>query len=216
MRFSTILSGMTAVTFSILLPVGAGARELGAHQHGHGNVNIAMEDSVLWVEMIAPGADIVGFEHEATTDEDKEALASAKATLSDPLTVLSLPDAAGCEPQDVMVEVRSEHHDHEHADEDHDDHDREHADEDHDQDEHADEDHDDEHHDGEGEEHGGHSEFHVEYSLVCANPAALDSIGFNNFDLFVGAEELDVTVLNDGGQQHFEVTADAPSIALGN
>ena len=36
-----------------------GERELDAHQHGHGVVNIAIEDQTLWIELEAPGADIV-------------------------------------------------------------------------------------------------------------------------------------------------------------
>ena len=39
----------------------AAERELGAHMHGHGTVNIVLEGSALWIELEAPGADIVGF-----------------------------------------------------------------------------------------------------------------------------------------------------------
>ena len=44
-------------------------RELGAHEHGHGTLNIALEGSRLTMELEAPGVDIVGFEHAASTKD---------------------------------------------------------------------------------------------------------------------------------------------------
>lgn len=219
MKTRIVSGGMTTLACCVMLSAGASARELGAHQHGHGTVNIAIEDSVMWVELVAPGADIVGFEHEASSDEDKAAIEDAKATLADPLAIMSLPEAAGCTPQDANVEIETEAHHHGEENDEHDEgaHDEEHHDdEDHDDEHHDEAHHDDDNHDGEhhdeDEAHGGHSEFHVEYSLTCANPAAIDSITFDYFDLFPGAKELDVTLLTDHGQNHYEVTPDAPTI----
>ena len=40
-------------------------RELGPHVHGHGTLNIAIEDKRVSMELEVPGMDIVGFEHAA-------------------------------------------------------------------------------------------------------------------------------------------------------
>ena len=49
-------------------------RELGAHEHGHLVLNIAIEGDRIEMELMAPGVDIVGFEHAAETDEHKAKL----------------------------------------------------------------------------------------------------------------------------------------------
>ncbi|MGI9486920.1 MAG: ZrgA family zinc uptake protein [Geminicoccaceae bacterium] len=40
-------------------------------KHGHNVLNIAIEGDRIEMEMIAPGADIVGFEHVALSEKDK-------------------------------------------------------------------------------------------------------------------------------------------------
>ena len=56
-------------------------RSLGAHQHGHGRVNLVLDGQDLWLELEAPGADIVGFEHQRRFGmrHDGAAIKSAKA-----------------------------------------------------------------------------------------------------------------------------------------
>ena len=70
-------------------------RQMGAHEHGVSTLNIAFEGNVLMMELEAPGADIVGFEYEAETDEDKARIAAAVAVLEDPTSLFVLPAAAG-------------------------------------------------------------------------------------------------------------------------
>lgn len=87
-------------------------RHAGAHVHGHGTLGISVEGKRVTFDLEAPGADIVGFEHLATTPEQKAALAKAKATLSDPLALFKLPAAAGCKVAETDVEVEHDHGDH--------------------------------------------------------------------------------------------------------
>ena len=68
-------------------------RELGPHVHGHGTLNIAIEDKRVSMELEVPGMDIVGFEHAPSTDDQKAAVDKAKARLEKPLGVFSLPAA---------------------------------------------------------------------------------------------------------------------------
>ena len=120
-------------------------RELGAHEHGHSALNVAIEGGQVEMELIAPGADIVGFEHEAKSAEDKATVEQAEATLGEPLALFGFADAAGCVVDAAAVEIEGEEHD-EHGDEAH-------ADEEHHEDEHAEDEH---HEEGEHAEHDEH------------------------------------------------------------
>ena len=64
-------------------------RQLGAHVHGHGRLNIAIEGKKISLELEVPGADIVGFEHEPSTPDQKAAIAEGRAKLADALALFS-------------------------------------------------------------------------------------------------------------------------------
>lgn len=201
-----------------------GHTELGAHEHGSGNFNVAIEGKSVAMELEAPGADIVGFEHAAHSEEDKSAIKKAKSTLADLKSVVELPDAAGCTLAAAKIELHTEggdhekHDDHDHAKkaEKHDDHDHDHDkkaekhdDHDHDHDKKA-EKHDDHGHDHDKEKHAegeeGHTEFHAAYQLNCASPERLKSFSFSYFKTFAGAKELQVNIAGPSGQKKLEVT----------
>ena len=212
--------------------VGEETRELGAHEHGHGGLNIAVDGDVLAIELTAPGYDIVGFEYAAKSDADKAAIDAGLAKLSDPLSLFGLPDGANCTVTSAKAELHSEdeHHDdhHDEHDEKHDDHDHDkvhaeheghdHDDQEKDHDDHEDhaaeghEDHDEHDHDDHDEEN--HSEFHAEYQLSCANPAELTSIALSYFAQFPNAKELEVQLVTDTGASKVEATAAAPVVTL--
>ncbi|MEM7508106.1 MAG: DUF2796 domain-containing protein [Pseudomonadota bacterium] len=190
---------MAGVSFSA---IAGEKRELGSHEHGVGLLNIAFEDAQIAMELEAPGADIVGFEHEANTAEDRAKIDAAIATLAQPLTLFSFPASAGCsvvEAKAALIgeDAEDEHH-HGHGD----DHGDEAAHDDHDHDDHA-----------HGEE--SHSEFRAEYVLSCADPSAIDKIDFAYFEQFPNALELEVQLISDKGSNGFEVERDAPSLSLG-
>jgi hypothetical protein len=92
-------------------------REMGAHVHGEGALDIAVEDGRVMMAFAAPGADIVGFEHAATTDADRAAIEAAKAKLADPLALFAPAAAAGCAVVSAAVTLEGgaeEDHDHGH------------------------------------------------------------------------------------------------------
>ncbi len=182
------------------------SRELDAHQHGHGTLNIAVEGASVAMELEVPGADIVGFEHPAETAEDRALVDAAIAQLAKPLELFVIPAAAGCTVTTANVELMGE-----------DDHEEDHEDEHDDKDEHAEDhkdedDHKDEHADEAGEE--GHNEFHAEYALTCADPTAIDAIEFAYFERFPNAAELDIQLISDKGAKGFEVERDEPRLSL--
>ncbi|MGB7241695.1 MAG: DUF2796 domain-containing protein [Sulfitobacter sp.] len=176
------------------------ARALDAHEHGVGTLNIAIEGATVAMALEAPGADIVGFEYAAKSDADLAAIDAAIATLSAPLDLFVMSDAAGCRVVEALAELESEEH--------HDDHD-DHDDDDHD-DDHGDEDHNDDH----ADEEAGHTEFHGEYTLNCDAPDALAEINFTYFEAFPNALEVEVQIVTASGAQAYEVERDAPILNL--
>ncbi len=168
-------------------------RQLGAHVHGHGRLNIAIEDKTVSIELEAPGADIVGFEHEAATRAQRAALEKAKATLAAGLSLFTPAAAAGCTQKSAKVSIEAEHgHEHEHE------HHAEGAKSD------AEEEPADHH----------HSEFHVEYAFECASPDHLTSMTFDYFKAFSNAQELDISLISPKGQSSYEVNRDKPRLDL--
>ena len=189
----TALAAIAALALVSAVRAADEHRELGAHVHGHGTLNIAVEDKRVAMELEVPGMDLVGFEHEAETKEQKAAIERAKAKLAKPLALFKLPASASCSISEVKValEGAAEHND---GDEDH----TEHADGDHD-----------------GDERGSHTEFHVAYALDCAKPANLTSIAFDFFTTFPRANGLTVNVITAKAQNTYEVSRDKPEFDLG-
>ena len=183
-------------------------RQLDSHEHGVGELNIAVDGNTIAMEFHAPGADIVGFEFAAETAEDRSAIDAAVATLARPLELFVLPPAAECSVVQASAELESEDAHDEHVDHE-EQHDDDHA-EGHD--EHAEE-HADEHGDDHADE-AGHTEFHAEYVLTCGNPDALAEITFSYFDTFENARELEVQIVSASGAQAFEVERDEPKLDL--
>ncbi|MGD9866057.1 MAG: DUF2796 domain-containing protein [Pseudodonghicola sp.] len=165
------------------------ARELGAHVHGTGTLDIALEGTGVAMELHAPGADIVGFEQAAETAEARATLAAAVTALEQPLTLFTLPEAAGCTV--IGAEVTAEAEGGAPAAE------QAHTDHDHD-------------HDGTYQ----HMEFHARYVLDCTAPDRLDHIGFAYFTRFPGAQKLKVRIVSATGAAMAEVTRAAPELDL--
>lgn len=210
------------ITLSLLATLAANTalaettRQLDAHEHGVGALNIAIAGTTLEMEFHAPGADIVGFEHAASSAEDRAAVDHAVATLARPLDLFQLPAAAECSVTEARAALEAE--------EAHDDHDEDHAEEH--AEEHGHEEHEHEHqeheHEHEHEEHAhedhaegdSHTEFHAHYVLTCATPEALDQITFAYFDQFENARELEVQLVSANGAKAFEVLRDQPILDL--
>ncbi len=163
------------------------SRELPPHVHGAGTLNIAIDGSAVTMELNAPAHDIVGFEHEPKTADQRRAVATAKRQLARPLALFVVPAAAGCvvksaevkfdtgaakpETAKAAVEQKSAAAEPKHAD------------------------------------------FDADYALTCKSPEKLQSIQFSYFKSFPGAQKLTVTIVG-GAQRQYEVTAASPTLAL--
>lgn len=173
---------VTATILALSAPHAAAepVRQLGPHQHGHGTLNLAVENQIVQMALEVPGADIVGFEHDAETAEDQAKVKAAKEKLAQPLALFVFPGDAGCEVTSAKVAVARE------------------SEADHDTHEHED--------DAEANRHEAeHSAFHAEYLLTCSNTAAITTIFFPYFEAFPNLEELAVTLITEKSQKAFEV-----------
>ncbi|MEP2784298.1 MAG: DUF2796 domain-containing protein [Pseudoruegeria sp.] len=190
---------LTALTVVGMPALAEETRQLDAHEHGVGALDIAIDGETVLMAFHAPGADIVGFEYQPESPKDRSTVAQAIATLANPLNLFVVPEAAACTVVQATAELEGKEDMHEHDEDEH------HA-------EHDDH-HEDEHHaEHEGEE--GHSEFHAEYTLNCSNPNGLNEINFAYFETFENAREIDVQVITEAGAQAFEVERAAPLLDL--
>ena len=212
---------------AILLATPALAQGLGAHVHGHAQLEMALDPSgQLIAEFTTPKANLVGFEYEARTDEEKAAEEAAEARLLDGASILVFPEAAGCTlvSAELHEEGHEHHDDHGHEDHGHDEHDHDgHASHGHDDDKHEEHgqlpkahhgshgDHHDDH-DDHADEHGHedhedtHSDVSVSYEFACAAPSAVTSVDVRLFEFFEGFEEIELVFLDENNQVARELT----------
>ncbi|EHC7288895.1 zinc uptake protein ZrgA [Vibrio parahaemolyticus] len=184
-------------------------RQHSAHVHGHVEFNIAQDGSDLLLEITAPGADVVGFEHAPENAEQEKTLQHAVATLEDSNALFAINPQAQCEIEEVHVEhtLGGQHEEHEHHDH-----------EGHDHDEHAHHDHDKHEHDGhEGHDHSEHSdhgEFTVQYRFHCAQVGELSRIQTDWFNQFPSTESVNVNLFTDTTQSATNLTKSNTQIAI--
>lgn len=193
---------LPAVLASLSLSSTAIAYEIehGSHVHGEAVMNIAIEGKKLAVELDSPLFNFTGFEHEAETKDDKQALQQAIAGLQNADKLLLLPMAANCILRDADVELGTEvGHDenHERHEEHHDGYEK-----------HADHEHD-EHEQGES-----HQDIHAAYVFSCAKPEAINKIGFAFFKQFPELQAIKVNLISDKGALVKEVTKQYSELSL--
>ena len=174
-------------------------RQLDAHEHGVGQLDIVFDGNQISMELHAPGADIVSFEYAAESAEDRAKVDTAVAMLARPLDLFVLTETAGCTIVQASAELESEEGQADHEDE---------------HDDHEDDDHQDADHQEKNVGEAGHTEFHAEYLLACADPGAVTEITFTYFDVFPNALEVEVQLISNKGATSFEVERDAPTLDL--
>ena len=160
---------------------------LGAHEHGVGRLDAALDGKTLALELQSPAMNLVGFEHAVTSDADKAKVAAARALLEQPLALFNLPKAAGCvvENQELESPLFADTPD---------------ADDDHDK-------------DAKDEHHHDHSEIHAHYQFTCATPDALKTLDLANiFNAFPATQKIQIQLIGPSGQQGVDVTAKAAAL----
>ncbi|HGS4903043.1 TPA: DUF2796 domain-containing protein [Vibrio parahaemolyticus] len=166
-------------------------RQHSAHVHGHVEFNIAQDGSDLLLEITAPGADVVGFEHAPENAEQEKTLQHAVATLEDSNALFAINPQAQCEIEEVHVEhsLGGQHEEHEH--------------------------HDHEGHEGhDHSEHSDHGEFTVQYRFHCAQVGELSRIQTDWFNQFPSTESVNVNLFTDTTQSATSLTKSNTQIAI--
>jgi hypothetical protein len=176
----SLLSGLS-IALSIVTSTAAAQS---AHVHGEGRVNIAIDGNRIFMALEFPGADIVGFEHEARSSDEKAAVARAIAQLGDPMQLLRFEADADCELRTANAATEGEHEEHE--GEEHEEHEDEEA----------------------------HGTFVAEYEFECADIGALGFIEFTYFSLFNNAHSLDIVLIDGNGQRRAEIDRANPVLRL--
>nr|WP_102525818.1 DUF2796 domain-containing protein [Vibrio lentus]PMJ56584.1 hypothetical protein BCU20_19510 [Vibrio lentus] len=110
----TILAVVIGMTVSTNVLANEEFRSHEAHVHGKVEVNIAQDGQELLVEVTAPGADVVGFEHAPETAEQKKVFEHAIAQLNKPEELFGFNNA-GCtlKFKSVTNTLEGDHDDHE-------------------------------------------------------------------------------------------------------
>ncbi|MGK4474264.1 DUF2796 domain-containing protein [Aeromonas molluscorum] len=178
----------------------------GAHEHGHGLLNFVVDGNQLMIELQAPAADLIGFEHAATTAEEKAQYAKALAQLKQPETLFGIAPAAACQlaHQEIKApqpEEAHEGHDHDAAHEEHEGHDHDAAHEEH-------EGHD---HDAAHEQHE-HADLGAMYTYNCTAPDQLSGLTAKLFSVYPSLSKLTVQGILPSGQTAAELTPTANTV----
>lgn len=176
---------------------------LGAHEHGVASLNLVVDGELVSLELDSPAANLVGFEHQPSSDEDRATVARVKTALEQADALFHFSPAADCALQQVELEspLFAEHeHEHEHHDDDH----ESHADHDAHQDEAG-------HHD---HEHGEHADIEGRFDFTCSNPEQLEALTLPLFNSFPAMQRIQVQAITASGQVGAVLTADQPSLPL--
>jgi len=168
-----------------------------SHVHGAAELMVALEGDSVEIMLESPAANIVGFEHKATSAEQIAAVEQAEALLKQPLTLFSL--GGQCQVSELELnmdavepEAHEQHHDHEQQDDDHH-HEKHHDEHKHDHDEHE------EAHD-QKEQGSSHGEVSAHYHFKCQNADQIRTLTVNLGQHFPAIESLSVAWINEKAQ----------------
>ena len=155
----------------------AAEREHAAHVHGVARLDIAQEGGTIEMELVAPGADIVGFEHAPESAADKAAVKTAVATLENGADLFAFSPQARCRLDAAEVESALLEND-EGEESGH----------------------------SEGGESEEHAEFRARYRFQCERPDDATHLDVSFFVLFPSAEVLNVQTSSPRGQSAQQLT----------
>ncbi|WP_462054328.1 zinc uptake protein ZrgA [Vibrio cholerae] len=173
-------------------------RQHEAHVHGQVELNIAQDGHDLLLEITAPGADVVGFEHAPQDDAQKQALEKALETLHHPEKLFALSDKAQCEKREVLIKhtLGGEEYQHSHAYGEDEEHEHQHGEGEHDHDEHQ------------------HGSFTAQYQFHCEAVDQLKQIDTQWFQYFPSTEKIQANVLTEKQQSALQLNAKQTLIKL--
>lgn len=159
-----------------------------AHEHGGGQLNVAVEQNSLMIDLSLPAMNVLGFEHPAHDQSERDQITRAADLLRNGMELFVPTPAAKCVL--TLVEVESallgnaEHHDDAAGHEEEHEHEEEHAD------------------------------FDVSYQFNCEVPSQLQRLTLGLFERLPGTHHLRTQVITPGGQTGVELTDENPVLEL--
>ncbi|MEI8631636.1 DUF2796 domain-containing protein [Vibrio sp. PP-XX7] len=163
-------------------------------------MNIAQDAEALLIEITAPGADVVGFEHAPQSSAEHKALDQAIERLEQADQLITINPDAGCHIESSHVQQTKHHHDDEEDGHDHANHH-----DDHDATAHVDH---DEH------EHAEHNAFTIEYHFECKHADALQQLSTQWFTHFPNTHGIHVNIFTDRRQSSAQLAPTNTQVAL--
>ncbi len=207
MPLSRCCAMLIAIVALVTLPARVNAQDhaAGAHEHGVGSLDLALDGGRLEIAVTAPGSDIVGFEGQPADSDDADKVQAAVAALGNAATLFAFEPAAACTPaakpdvdppaaalqapggSTAQADAAHAHaHDHKESEPEH-------------AHEHA-------------EGSASHGDWSASYTFDCTAPTA---VIVNLFDAFPSLQEVRAQVIAPGAQTGAELTPAARRIALG-
>ena len=174
-----------------------GVTQAGPHVHGAAELMLAAEGNKVEIILNVPAMSVVGFESQAVSAAQQQAVSDADALLRNPDQLFSLRGGQ-CVLEDtqvdfsaitgVSVDTEEDHHtDDEHADHEQPAHEEAVVDED-------------------------HSDISVQYHFNCDNSAALEQLRFGPDGLPFGLEHINIMWVSESGQGGAEVSINRPYV----
>ena len=170
-------------------------RDLDSHVHGGAKLNIAADDQQVFIDFESPWVNLVGFEHEPSTDEQRAAVADATQHLKSADGLFGFTGAE-CVLAESTVEssmggeAHEEHEGEEHEGEEHEEHDK---------------------HEGES-----HSAVVASYVFDCVDMGKLDTLTVGLFEAWPGIDDIDVQLVGPTGQSAVELAPGSATLEIGS
>ena len=182
-----------------------------AHEHGVAQMNVAFEGNELYIELISPAANIVGFEHQPRTQDQKAAVKAAIKKLEAGEKLFAFPSGVGGSlvKSKVHTDINNDSGRESDETQSHEHHEMS-SDAGNEAEKHGDEEHQ------HGDEHEHHSEFKGEYHFVCKKPEKLAYVDVLLFRVFSGIEHIEVQLLTGTRQTAYELTPTKKKILFNN
>jgi hypothetical protein len=185
-----------------------------AHEHGIAQLNVAVENSQVELDLDSPLINFISFEHPPSTPEQKEEVKRLGQTLAGYGELFILTPEAGCTASGLALSSDNIEASllppSTLADDDHKSGDSGHIHGDHGEEaEHG------EHHEaGHDHEDGDHEHGDLEGRFVfsCQKPEALKSLEIKLFEKFPSLESIDIQLVSDKGQRAASLNSKSPSI----
>lgn len=169
----------TALTLVLTLAGTQNVRAQHVHEHGRAALNVAVDENRLVIEFDSPAINVLGFEHEPRTADERKIAEDKQAKLKSDQGLFLMPAGARCHLASATIEPPTWRQDK-----------------------------DEEHPEGAaGQHHEDHQDYVAHYTFECAQIAELRWIDVRLLDQLHAGVQLDANVVTSTTQTRQTLTA---------